>query len=76
MRGKLFGKGGIHTKLKDPYVGTRRAWDKRYLITVSTHLLREDKDALMKYCRAHNTTPYHLIRSYLMDCVTLAKLEG
>ena len=68
-------KGGIHTKQKDIYVGTRRAWDKRYLITVSTHLRREDKVALDDYCRTHDTTPYHLLRSYLTDCINLARYE-
>ena len=68
-------KGGIHTKHKDAYVKTRRTWDKRYLITVSTHLRREDKTALEDYCRTHDTTPYRLLRSYLMDCIGLAKYE-
>ena len=76
LRGKIIGKGGIDTKHKDPYVGTRRAWDRRCLITVSTHILKEDKEALQKYCRKHGTSPYHLLRAYLMDCVSLARLEA
>lgn len=75
LRGKLFEKGGIHTKQKDQYVGTRRAWDKRYLITVSTHIRRNDKIALEEYCHRHHTTPYHLLSAYLQDCITNAKLE-
>ena len=68
-------KGGIQMKQKDQYVGTRRAWDKRYLITVSTHILRKDKIALEEYCHRNHTTPYNLLKSYLNDLVTLAKIE-
>ena len=62
--------------IKDPYKGTKSAWDKRCLITVSTHLKRTDRAFLDDYCKRHGTTPYRLLRAYLMDCISLAKMEN
>ena len=65
----------ILAKKTDPYAKTKNGWDKRCLITVSTHLKLSDKMFLDAYCRRHGTTPYRILKSYLMDCIQLAKMD-
>ena len=45
------------------------------MVTVNTHLRTEDAEALRTYCRKHSTSPYRLLKSYLMDVIELSKLE-
>ena len=40
-------------------------WDRRHLVTVSTHLNDRDYDLLKAACRADCTTPYKLVRDFL-----------
>lgn len=42
-------------------------WDKRYLVTVSTHLTRREYDVLMGVCAALGTKPYAIVRDYLRE---------
>ena len=39
-------------------------WDRRHLVTVSTHLNDRDYDLLKAACRADCTTPYKLVRDF------------
>ena len=76
LRGIFLKGSDTVAKHNDPYWQTKNAWDKRCLITVSTHLKLTDRAFLDDYCKRHNTSPYKLLKSYLLDCVALAKLEA
>ena len=43
------------------------AWDRRNLRTVSTHLRREDAEDLKLMCYHYGTTPYALVRDFLLS---------
>ena len=47
-------------------------WDRRHLVTVSTHLNDRDYDLLRAACRADCTTPYKLVRDFLQDYIEAA----
>ena len=42
-------------------------WDKRYLVTVSTHLTRQQYDIVKAVCQARGTKPYRLMRDCLLE---------
>lgn len=44
-------------------------WDKRNLRTVSTHLRVHEALALRRVCDAHGTTPYALVRAFLLHYI-------
>lgn len=41
-------------------------WDKRYLITVSTHLTRSQWERLKYHCACDGIAVYALVREYLL----------
>ena len=47
-------------------------WDRRHLVTVSTHLNDRDYDLLRAACRADYTTPYKLVRDFLQGYIEAA----
>ena len=47
-------------------------WDRRHLVTVSTHLNDRDYDLLRAACRADCTTPYKLVRDFLQGYIEAA----
>lgn len=47
-------------------------WDKRHLITVSTHLTTAQYDLLRAACRADATTPYRIVRNFLLNYIEAA----
>lgn len=55
-----------------PMPNPRRAqakWDRRHLITVSTHLTRKQRDSLCKICNRQHVTVYALVRDFLLDYI-------
>lgn len=48
-------------------------WDKRYLVTVSTHLTRREYEILQGCCAALGTKPYAIIRDYLREYIRQAQ---
>lgn len=48
-------------------------WDKRHLITVSTHLTARQYELLRAACRANNTTPYAIVRDFLFGYIDAAE---
>lgn len=47
-------------------------WDRRHLVTVSTHLNDREYDLLRAACRADCTTPYKLVRDFLQGYIEAA----
>ena len=48
-------------------------WDRRHLVTVSTHLTDREHDLLRAACRADNTTPYAIVRDFLYAYIDAAE---
>lgn len=44
-------------------------WDRRNLVTVSTHLTRIEYEALRIVCNLQSITPYRLLHSYLKNYI-------
>ena len=44
-------------------------WDARNLRTVSTHLRIREAVQLRRVCEAHGTTPYALVRAFLLHYI-------
>lgn len=54
--------------VRDP----RRAqakWDKRHLVTVSTHLTRRQWEALRRICARNHVTVYAIVREFLLQYI-------
>ena len=45
----------------------QEAWDRRTLRTVSTHLTRQEADALDVICCINSVTKYDLLHGFLLD---------
>ncbi|MBQ6116399.1 MAG: hypothetical protein IJL08_03640 [Oscillospiraceae bacterium] len=41
-------------------------WDRRHLITISTHLTREQHRRLKRCCARQHVTVYRLVREFLL----------
>lgn len=48
-------------------------WDRRHLVTVSTHLTARQHEILTAACRAEGTTPYRIVRDFLQEYVDAAE---
>jgi|GEM_PF-3132614 len=58
-------EAGEWVPVKDP----RRAqakWDRRHMVTVSTHLTRRQWQTLRKVCERNHVTVYALVRDFLL----------
>jgi len=54
-------KGGAIVEKK-----RQRQWDKKHLRTVSTKLSVENFRKFSRYCQQHNTTPYRLMKEFIL----------
>ena len=48
-------------------------WDRRHLVTVGTHLTQEQYDLLRAACEANHTTPYYIVRGYLLEYINATR---
>ena len=44
----------------------QRQWDKKHLRTVSTKISVENFRKFSRYCQQHNTTPYRLMKEFIL----------
>lgn len=60
--------------MPDKFQRARQArWDRRRLVTVGTHLTREQHELLRLACEVNHTTPYHIVRAYLLEYIAAVR---
>ena len=56
--------------------GRQARWDRRNLVTVSTHVSREQAARFRKACAIAGATPYHVLREFIMSYHDAPAVDG
>ena len=56
--------------------GRQERWDRRNLMTVSTHVSREQAAKFRKACETAGATPYHVLREFVMSYGDAPAVDG
>lgn len=70
-KGTVFLIGGVYMEVFKRYPREPQArWDKRHLVTVSTHLTKLQWERLRYHCACDGVTVYALVREYLLRYIS------